>query len=135
MNVIKRTLTSVALGLILSGCAAISETSSPVSGRVAGHVTVRACGGANTENQNGCKPQPAAGVTLAFKDRASALISRATTDSTGAYSIKLSPGSYDVTLRPGGGQGLGRYGGQSKQVIVLPGKTVTADFGYTIQLL
>lgn len=134
MNVIKRVVAAAVLGFTLSGCATITGTSSPTSGRVTGHVTVRACGGANTENQNGCKAQPAPGVTLTFTEKATTRLTRVSTDATGAYSVTLSPGSYEVKPQFSQSPGLPRDG-QTGQVTVVAGKTVTANFSYTIQLL
>jgi uncharacterized protein YceK len=131
----KRALAAIAAGLVLSGCGALTHTAAPTSGRVAGHVTVRVCGGANTENQTGCQAHPSPGVTLAFKEAASGRLSHATTDATGGYAITLSPGSYEVTIQPGDSVGTMRRSGPPGQVTVVAGKTVAADFGYTIQLL
>ena len=135
MKVMKRTLATIVLGFVLTGCAAFTGTSSPSSGRLAGHVTVRACGGANTENQTGCQPHPSPGVTLVFKEAASGRLSHTTTDATGGYAITLSPGSYEVTIQPGDSLGTMRDHGPPRQVTVVAGKTTTADFAYTIQLL
>jgi hypothetical protein len=132
--VVNRALALLALALVLSGCSFGLKPAGATTGRVGGHVTVRVCGGANTENQSGCQAHPSPGVTLAFKEAASGRLSQATTDASGAYAITLSPGSYEVTLQPG--DALGKRGnGPPRQVTVIAGKAVTADFGYTIQLL
>jgi carboxypeptidase family protein len=57
----------------------------------------------------------------------------ATTDSSGSYRIDLKPGAYNVRAS-GPGDQAGGLGGPRK-VAVAAGKTVTADFVYTIQLL
>jgi len=131
----KRALAGIAIGLVLSGCGAIINSAGPTSGRVAGHVTVRACGGANTENQTGCQAHPSPGVKLAFKETASSQISYATTDAAGAYNITLPAGNYEVTLQPGDTPWTTGDHGPPRKLTVVAAKTVTADFGYTIQLL
>jgi len=131
----KRAFATIAIGLVLSGCGALTHTAAPTSGRVAGHVTVRACGGANTENQTGCQAHPSPGVTLAFKQVAGGDISFATTDAGGAYAITLPPGDYLVSPRDASSLGPMRRWGGPNVVTVRAGKTMTADFVYTIQLL
>ena len=56
-----------------------------------------------------------------------------TTDSSGSYRIDLKPGTYTVRAS-GPGDQTGDLGG-GRQVVITAGKTVTADFVYTIQLL
>lgn len=136
MNVIKRTLTAIALGWILVGCGAVNGTASPTTGRVAGHVTVRVCGGANRENQAGCQVYPSPGVTIAFSDALGTHGSRATSDPAGSYAINLPAGRYEVTIEPGDPAGPSRFDqGPPRFVTVVAGKTLTADLAYTIQLL
>jgi hypothetical protein len=70
-------------------------------------------------------------VTLTFTKAGSD--QAVTTDSSGSYRIDLKPGTYMVQAsgprKPAGGLASPR------QVVVTAGKTVTADFVYTIQLL
>jgi hypothetical protein len=53
-----------------------------------------------------------------------------TTDSTGSYRVELKPGTYTVQA-----SGPRKTADGPRQVVVSTGKTVTADFVYTIQLL
>jgi len=85
--------------------------------------------------QTSCPTHPYAGVTLTFTPTQAGTGSdqAVTTDSSGSYRIDLKPGTYNV--RPSGpGDQAGGLGGPRK-VAVAAGKTVTADFVYTIQLL
>src|SRR2546423_8086138 len=84
-------------GLALAGCGG-PTIFVPASGTLTGHVTLRACGGANREYQTGCPVQPLSGVKLTFQARSGSTASRATTDSTGGYPIPLAPGTDAVTL-------------------------------------
>ena len=135
MNVIKRSLATLALGSLLAACGAVSGTALPASGRVAGHVTVRVCGGANRETQAGCQTYPSPGVELAFTDAHRAYTSRATADLNGAYGISLAAGRYEVTIEPGDSAGPRLDHAPPRFVTVAAGKTLTADFAYTVQLL
>jgi hypothetical protein len=135
MKVIKRTLAAVALGTVLAGCGAVGGTSSPSPGRVVGHVTVRVCGGANREYQAGCQAYPSPGVTLAFTDALGAHGSQATSDRSGGYAVNLPAGRYEVTIEPGDSAGPRLDHGPPQFVTVTAGKTLTADFAYTVQLL
>jgi hypothetical protein len=73
-------------------------------------------------------------VTLTFTPLAgTAPQQAATTDSSGSYHIDLTPATYTVRAS-GPGAKTGGLGGP-RQVVVAAGKTVTADFVYTIQLL
>jgi hypothetical protein len=56
-----------------------------------------------------------------------------TTDSSGSYRINLGPGTYTVRVS-GPGDQAGVLG-DPREVVVAAGKTVTADFVDTIQLL
>jgi hypothetical protein len=62
-------------------------------------------------------------------------ISFATTDAGGAYSITLPPGDYLVSPKDASSLGPARRWAGPNVVTVGAGKTITADFGYTIQLL
>jgi hypothetical protein len=72
------------------------------------------------------------GATLTFQlvDATSAFT--VTTDSSGAYRIDLKPGTYTVQASEGSAK-RGLAG--PRTVTVAAGKTVTADFIYTIQLM
>ncbi len=131
----RRVLAFVVLALVLGGCAGGPGRVTPVSGRITGHVTSRACGGAALQDQPACPIRPASGVSLAFKLAAGGDISFATTDAGGAYAITLPPGDYLVSPKDAASLGPVRSWGGPKVVTVGAGKTVTADFGYTIQLL
>ena len=131
---VKRTLAALALGSLLAGCGAVSGTALPTPGRVVGHVTVRACGGANRD-QAGCQAYPSPGVQLAFTDAHGAYTSRATSDQNGGYAINLPGGRYQVTIEPGDSAGPRLDHGPPQFVTVVAGKTLTADFAYTVQLL
>jgi hypothetical protein len=74
-------------------------------------------------------------LTLAFKRVAGGDMSFATTDAGGAYTIALPPGDYLVSPKDASSLGPARRWGGPNVVTVGAGKTVTADFGYTIQLL
>jgi hypothetical protein len=131
---LKRVLLAVALGVTMSACAG-APGAVPATGRVTGHVTSRACGGAAQENQAACRFHPAPGVALAFKQAASGDISFATANASGAYAITLPPGDYVVTYKNPASLGPISGSGGSRRVTVNAGKTVVADFSYTLQLL
>ena len=146
-----RTVLATVLAVILSGCSAGSAVFGPSTGTVTGHVQFRACGGANRSDQTGCPSGPYAGVTLTFQLTSAAgngSETKSTTDANGAYRVDLAPGTY--TVRAAGpsasstlpksqsyadAQGGAGGFGSPRQVIVTAGKTVTADFVYTIQLM
>ena len=122
---LSRALVACLLALSLCGCGAAA---SPATGVVTGHVQIRACGGAYRPEQTGCPAR--ATLTFQLIDRSSA--STTTTDSSGAYRIDLKPGSYIVQVMEGSAK---RALAGPRTVTVVAGKTVTADFIYTIQLL
>jgi len=130
---LSRALIGCVLAAILSGCGGGASFFGPGTGTVAGHVTIRACGGAYRPEQTGCPPQPMAGAKLTFQSIDSASASTIITDSTGAYRIDLKPGTYRVKPAEGVPAKHGFVGPST--VAVVAGKTVTADFTYTIQLL
>jgi hypothetical protein len=99
-------------------------------------VQIRTCGGVYRPEQTGCPAQPMAGARLTFHLINTSDVSRVTTDSSGGYRIDLKPGSYTVQVMDNGAEKRGFAGFAGPQtVIVVAGKTVTADFAYTIQLL
>ena len=126
-----RALIACLLAGVLAGCGAGPSLFGPSTGTVTGHVQLRACGGAYRPGQTGCPTQPYGDVTLTFTGTGSD--QAVTTDSSGSYRINLKPGTYTVQAsgprKPAGGLASPR------QVVVTAGKTVTADFVYTIQLL
>ncbi|HEX9096262.1 MAG TPA: carboxypeptidase-like regulatory domain-containing protein [Candidatus Dormibacteraeota bacterium] len=131
-----RVLVACVLVTVLAGCGAGPSLFGPSTGSVTGHVQLRACGGAYRAEQTACPTHPYAGVTLRFTPTpaaASASDHAVTTDSSGWYRIDLKPGSYSVRAS-GPGDPAGGFGGP-REVVVSAGKTVTADFVYTIQLL
>ena len=119
------------LALALAACAGPAILGRSV-GSVSGHVMVRACGGANREDQTGCPIQPLSGVTLSFKETNASSTATATIDSGGAYRIDLPPGTYMVSLS---NAAVHSPASGPHKVSVTAGKTATADFTYTIQLL
>ncbi len=142
---VKRALFGCLLVIALSACAAGPAIFGPSTGTVTGHVTLRACGGAYRPGQAGCAVRPLAGAGVSFEivpANGKGSERTAVTDANGAYSITVAPGIYAVTttLKP---QELPAIAGAAtvpglaspRQVTVVAGKTVTADFTYTIQLL
>ncbi len=143
-----------ALAFALSGCAASAAAFGPQTGTVAGHVFIRACGGAarlpSLEGQP-CTPRPDPGVAVTLEPQAGGPALNATTDSAGAYSIKVRVGTYTVHLGlsgvgkrpplPAGASGAfaDRATGTNllgpKAVTVSADKTVTADFTIVFNLL
>jgi hypothetical protein len=144
---LRRALIASVLATILSACSAGPALFGPSTGTVTGNVQFRACGGANRPEQTGCPSHPYAGVTLTFALSPSAgqgSEKTVTTDNKGSFRIELAPGTYSVKASaataakaqsvPNSQAAAGGFGGP-RQVVVTAGKTVTADFAYTIQLL
>jgi hypothetical protein len=130
-----RTLIACLLAAFLAGCGA-APSLQPTVGTVTGHVQIRACGGAYRPQQTACPTHPYAGVTLTFSLTSTAgngSGQSVTTDSSGSYRIELKPGRYSVRAS-GPGDQAGALG-DLREVVVTAGKTVNADFVYTIQLL
>ena len=129
---LRHAIAACLLGVVLSACGAGTPASGKATGTVTGHVQIRACGGAYRPEQTGCPTQLAAGIGLTFRlatAPANASEKTVTTDPNGAYRADLAPGTYLVIA-------AGRGGLQGpRQVVVVAGRTVTADFVYTIQLL
>jgi hypothetical protein len=117
------------LAASLSGCGAAASSA---TGVVTGHVQIRACGGAYRPEQTGCPARPMTGAALAFVSIDGSSTSTTRTDSSGAYRIDLKPGTYRVQVLEGSAQ-RGLAG--PRTVSVVGGKTLTADFIDTIQLL
>ena len=131
-----RTLIACLLAAVLAGCGASPSLFGPSTGTVTGHVQIRACGGALRPGQTTCPAHPYAGVTLTFAltpPVGAGSEKAVTTDSNGSYRIDLGPGTYTVRAS-GTGDQAGGLGGP-RQIVAAAGKTVTADFVYTIQLL
>ncbi len=125
---LSRALVACLLAVSLCGCGAAA---SPATGTVTGHVQIRACGGAYRPEQTGCPARPMTGAALTFQLIGSSA-STTTTDSSGVYRIDLKPGTYTVQLMEGSAK---RDLAGPRTLKVVAGKTVTADFIYTIQLL
>jgi hypothetical protein len=125
----RRTIAATLATLALASCG--GTTTGAGSGSVTGHVTVRACGGANQDGQARCPVQAFAGAKLAFKQDGKTMAT-ATTDATGAYRLSLLTGTYSV--EPITPTRISSWNGP-RQVTIAAGKTLTADFTYTIQLL
>jgi Carboxypeptidase regulatory-like domain len=142
---LKRFVIGCLLAIGVSGCAGGPALFGPSTGTVTGHVTLRACGGAYRAEQAGCPAQPLAGATVAFRLTSGGDTSARTvvTDAGGAYRVELAPGVYTVTLTSIGHGPAAlsppaiapAVGSAPRQVTVVAGKTVTADFTYTIQLM
>jgi len=125
------------LAALLMSCGGPGVLVPRANGTVSGHVMIRVCGGANREEATPCPTRPVSGATLTFQPDGSSSVSRATTDSSGAYRLDLLPGTYTVGVAYGGtanGSTYSRFNGP-RQVTVTAGKTVTADFTYSVQLL
>ena len=133
---LSRAFIACLLAATLAGCGGVASLFAPAPGTVTGHVQIRACGGANRPQQTGCPAQPMAGATLTFQLKDVGSPSKITTDSSGAYRIDLKPGTYRVHATEEGSarQGFAGFSGPTT-ITVVAGKTVTADFTYTIQLL
>jgi hypothetical protein len=131
-----RALIACLLAATLCGCAAGGSLSGPATGTLTGHVEIRACGGAYRPEQTGCPARPMVGATLTFQVTGTTSASTITTDSSGAYRIDLKPGTYSVQVTEQGSakRGFAGFAGP-RTVTVVAGKTVTADFTVTIQLL
>src|SRR2546425_9404511 len=98
---LKRALLGCLLAIALCGCAGGPALFGPSRGTVTGHVTMRACGGAYRPEQAGCSARAMAGATLSFRltsGNGTPSEVTAVTDASGAYSIKLAPGTYAVSL-------------------------------------
>jgi len=130
-----RALIACLLVTVLAGCGAAPSLFGPTTGTVTGHVQLRACGGAYRAEETSCPTHPYAGVTLTFALASAPTTSgqAVTTDSSGSYRIDLKPGTYTVRASGPSDQSGGLAGG--REVVVAAGKTVTADFVYTIHLL
>ena len=138
------------LAIALTGCGAGPPVLGPTTGTVSGHLQLRACGGAYRPEQTGCPTSPMVSATLGFELRDGSSPATVTTDSAGAYRIDLKPGTYRIRLMEGAGfwtaflgdsgaaiadrQATGSGFAESRTVTVFAGKTVTADFSYTIQM-
>jgi hypothetical protein len=140
-----RALLLTAVAVVLSGCAGGSALFGAATGRVTGHVVSRACGGAYREDQPGCHTAPLAGEVLNFRLRGSSDVETATTDSAGAYRIDLKPGTYAIDLRaPNAAPQAAtltpcacrppHFAGPTT-LSVTAGKSLVADFSWTIELL
>ena len=133
---VSRALIVCLLVAVLAGCGAAPSLLGPATGTVTGHVQLRACGGAYRAEETSCPIHPYAGVTLTFSLTSAATTASGqavTTDSSGSYRIELNPGTYTVRASGTGDKAGGLSG--AREVVVAAGKTATADFVYTIQLL
>ena len=139
-----RALVATLLGGLLCACGGTGMVP-PAPATVTGQVQIRVCGGANRLGQPACQVRPYAGGALEFQlsppagkgsDRL------AVTDASGRYTIVLPPGTWTVTAvdaktsqqlpRP---PAFPQAQGSPRQITVIPGKAITADFVYTIELL
>ena len=90
------------LAIALSGCAGGPALFGPSTGTVTGHVTMRACGGAYRPEQPGCSARAMAGAMVSFRlvsGNGTPTAQTAVTDGSGAYTVKLAPGTYAVKLK------------------------------------
>ena len=142
---LKRAVFGCLLTLGLSGCAGGPALFGPATGTVSGHVALRACGGAYRPEQASCPAQPMAGAIVSIRPTSGGGTPERTvaTDAGGTYRVELTPGTYNVTLTSTG-HGSQAFsppaiapavGSAPRQVTVVAGKTVTADFTYTIELM
>src|ERR1700732_859500 len=129
-----RALIACLLAATLAECGARVPFFAPATGTAAGHVQIRACGGAYRPEQTGCPAQPMAGAKLTFQLNGSSNTSTITTDSSGAYRIDLEPGSYSVQLTEEGAakRGFAGFSGP-RTVTIVAGKTGAADFACTFR--
>jgi hypothetical protein len=132
----RRALMVLVLGLFLASCAKVvpADERPAALGTVTGTVTVRACGGAYRPESTGCQPQPMDDARLSFS-QAGGPVTNTTTDSSGHYLVRLSPGTYQVQVNgQSSSNKLSQVSG-SKQLTVVAGQTQTLDFTITIELL
>jgi hypothetical protein len=140
----RKALLPLVIGMLLAGCGANPGASTPVTGRVTGHVMLRACGGANRAGQTSCPLTAVSGALVSFQ-ATGGTPQTASTDSGGAFRIELSPASYaiKVTLTRSSAPLPAAFADAMPQpavagptsITVVAGKSVAADFTYTIQLL
>jgi len=147
-------LVIAALAVTLSGCAASAAALGPEMGTVAGHVSIRACGGAYKSPDLGgvpCQPRPDPGVTVTLKPQSAGQDLTARTSADGAYSIKVPVGTYTVHVGPSAAgkqpplpatdsrafadraMAMSLVG--PRTVAVANGQTVTADFTIVYNML
>src|SRR5260370_10048684 len=69
IRMVARALIACVLATVLAGCGAGQSLLGSSMGTVAGHVQIRACGGAYRLEQTTCPMHPYAGVTLTFTVR------------------------------------------------------------------
>ena len=129
----KRVISACLLAIALTACAAGPALFGTSTGAVNGHLQLRACGGVYRPEQTGCPARPMAGATLTFQSTDTSSAFTLATDSSGAYRIDLKPGTYRVQAMEKGSAKRGFAGPTS--VTVVAGKTVTADYTVTIQLM
>jgi hypothetical protein len=143
MMVLRRALLAI-IAALMCGCGATPAGFGPSTGTVTGHVMMRDCGGAYRLDQNGCRVGPADGAQVSFVLAGSSERVTAGTDASGAYRLTLKPGPYNVQIEqqgmtspvPAAGNAGASHGyAGPKQITVSAGRTVTADFTYTIELL
>jgi hypothetical protein len=131
--------------LALSGC--VASAAGPQTGTVTGHVFVRACGGPAPpldQKEEGCKAQPATGVSVVLEPQRGGQALTATTGSGGTYSITVPAGTYVVHLgsrqpTPSSQVLVDRAMATSalgpQAVTVGAGQEVTADFTIAFNLM
>lgn len=146
MRMLKRSLVVGLAAIALSACGG-QLAGTPSTGTVTGHVQLRVCGGAAIADQPPCRVSPAQGTTLTF-DAGQPGVNKhnAVTNAAGAYSIALAPGTYTISIGaavvPGPPETQGASSAAApqslagpRQVTVVAGKTVTADFAFVVKLL
>lgn len=127
----KRVWICLSIAVTVAGCAG-SPLDAAKTGTVSGHVSTRACGGANRENVAGCQFKPAAGMKLSFRSMVDGRVRTATTDARGFYSISLPPGKYGVEP---GDPIPAAFRERERILTVTSGQSLSADFSYTVQLV
>lgn len=128
-----RFLAGVLLVLLLTACGGPGVLTPRSTGTVSGHVMSRLCGGAYRAQaeETPCAVRAMPDVKLTFHQLSGSTTSTATSDSSGAYRVDLPAGIYTVEVTSAG---TSRFSGP-KQVTVITGQTVTADFSFVIELL
>jgi hypothetical protein len=118
---VKLILRIAAIALLLTACGTATTGGSQAAGKVKG--TVQSGPSCPVGGMSACPSQGPTPVRIDFKPVAGGNGQSTQTDSTGAYSIDLPPGTYRVSLNPQGSVVKG-----PQEVTVASGQVVTADY-------